>query len=157
MQRRASLFLALALIWTAAATYLYVSNHVQRRGTTAVRYPVSQIGDEPTLVQVNAHGGTGWTIPVYEQDGLSHIPLRHIYVVRLSASEYRAYAAIDQNFGCNIVWDESNEQFLNPCHGQRYRLNGTKLPGPGAMPGLTEFASRIDGNELVIFPDRVRP
>lgn len=157
MQRRTWLILAIALIWSAATTYLYVSSQPRRHATGAVRYPISQIETKPTLVSLDAHGGIGWTIPVHEEDAVHDIPLRHIHVVKLDAGDYRAYAAIDQDLGCNIVWDESNEQFLNPCHGQRYRLDGTKLSGPGTMPGMTEFASRVDGSDLVIFPERISP
>ena len=45
-----------------------------------------------------------------------------------------AFSAVCSHLGCIVDWDSKNEQFLCPCHGGKYDINGNVAGGPPPAP-----------------------
>ena len=74
---------------------------------------------------------------------LSDIPengVRMIYlpegpvILEKLGTEVRALSAICTHLGCIVRWHAQAHEFICPCHGGRYRLNGTVVSGPPPRP-----------------------
>ncbi len=63
--------------------------------------------------------------------------------------EYLALSAVCTHLGCVVQWEAAKEEFLCPCHGGRFAVNGTVLSGPPPQP-LASLPVMIDGDQLKI-------
>ena len=45
-----------------------------------------------------------------------------------------AFSAVCSHLGCIVDWDSKTEQFLCPCHGSKYDVNGNVIGGPAPAP-----------------------
>jgi menaquinol-cytochrome c reductase iron-sulfur subunit len=71
-----------------------------------------------------------------------------VYVVKQN-DEYRALSNVCSHMECPVHWDEALHQFLCPCHGGLYDINGQNVGGPPPKP-LPEYVHRVDGTTLYI-------
>jgi cytochrome b6-f complex iron-sulfur subunit len=113
--------------------------------------------DPPTKVKIGR--------PESFADGLTFVPDRRVFVVR-DGRVFRAVSAACTHLGCTVR-PEAFEQpdptdpsrrrqvqtyaFACPCHGSRYRADGTNLSGPAPRP-LAVFRLTIapDDGQLVV-------
>jgi cytochrome b6-f complex iron-sulfur subunit len=93
----------------------------------------------------------------YPLNSVTLILEQQIYVVRIPAG-FSALSAICTHLGCITQWDPNIDLIACPCHGSRFRKDGTVVHGPAPRP-LPHFAMRImpDGelmvNKLEIVPE----
>ena len=67
-----------------------------------------------------------------------------------SASVYNALSSICTHQSCLITgFDTSNEQFICPCHGSMFDVNGKVTQGPAGSP-LTKYQTQLNGTQLTI-------
>ena len=45
-----------------------------------------------------------------------------------------AFSAVCSHLGCIVDWNSKTEQFLCPCHGSKYDVNGNVIGGPAPAP-----------------------
>jgi cytochrome b6-f complex iron-sulfur subunit len=95
---------------------------------------------------------TSFTIGPPETYPLNSVTLmleQQIYVVRTSAG-FSALSAICTHLGCITRWDPNIDLIACPCHGSRFKKDGTVAHGPAPRP-LPHFAMRImpDGDLMV--------
>jgi Rieske Fe-S protein len=45
-----------------------------------------------------------------------------------------AFSASCSHLGCSVDWNSAQGQFLCPCHGSKYDINGNVLGGPAPEP-----------------------
>jgi len=85
----------------------------------------------------------------YPVDSVTLIPEQQVYVVRIPAG-FSALSAVCTHLGCITQWSSDTESIACPCHGSRFRKDGTVERGPAPHP-LDHFAVRLmpDGNLLV--------
>jgi Rieske Fe-S protein len=91
-----------------------------------------QIG-QPTALTAMLPPDQGWPVPAQP---------RIVYVVKLSESKILALSNICTHMQCNVHWDQAIGQFLCPCHGGLYTLDGTNVGGPPPLP-LAQWVHRI--------------
>ena len=72
---------------------------------------------------------------------------RIVYVVRKENGQVRALTNVCTHMQCDVHWDESLTQFLCPCHGGIYDLDGNNVSGPPPSP-LPQWVHKIERNEL---------
>lgn len=70
-----------------------------------------------------------------------------LYVVSLENGRYLTLSPICKHLGC--VVDLEGSQFVCPCHGSTYAMDGRVLKGPTQLP-LDSFPTRVVDGMLVI-------
>lgn len=69
----------------------------------------------------------------YELDSVTFDPKNSVYVVRDAAGFY-ALSAICTHLGCITGWNPELQMIACPCHGSKFRKDGTKIEGPAPRP-----------------------
>jgi cytochrome b6-f complex iron-sulfur subunit len=85
----------------------------------------------------------------YPIDSVTLIPEQQVYIVRLPTG-FTALSAVCTHLGCLTQWHPDTGLIACPCHGSKFKNDGTVLQGPAPRP-LDHFALSImpDGNLLV--------
>jgi cytochrome b6-f complex iron-sulfur subunit len=63
--------------------------------------------------------------------GFTFVPAHRLYVIR-DANAFHVISAICTHLGCTVQW--RGKEFDCPCHGSRYRPDGTVIAGPAPRP-----------------------
>jgi menaquinol-cytochrome c reductase iron-sulfur subunit len=71
-----------------------------------------------------------------------------VYVVK-SGAQTRVFSNVCSHMQCPVRWDPALHQFLCPCHGGLYDINGLNVGGPPPKP-LPQYVHRIDGTTLFV-------
>lgn len=71
------------------------------------------------------------------------------WVVKTADNKAIAFAPQCTHLGCAYHWDETNKNFLCPCHTSTFDLDGKVLSGPAPRP-LDRYQVKIDGSKLLI-------
>jgi cytochrome b6-f complex iron-sulfur subunit len=69
----------------------------------------------------------------YPEDSVTLDPAAGIYVVR-EASGFYSLSAICTHLGCLTAWKPELNIIACPCHGSKFRKDGTKIAGPAPRP-----------------------
>jgi nitrite reductase/ring-hydroxylating ferredoxin subunit len=73
-----------------------------------------------------------------------------LLVDRPSDTQFNAFTTICTHAGCTVSeFDTSNSQFVCPCHGSRFDLNGQVVQGP-APSALKQYQTKFSNNVLTI-------
>lgn len=67
---------------------------------------------------------------------------RIVYVVRHANGSIKVLSNICTHMQCNVHWDTLLQQFLCPCHGGLYDIDGQNIGGPPPQP-LPQWIHRI--------------
>ena len=113
--------------------------------------------DPPTTVKVGR--------PESFADGLTFVPDRRVFIVR-DGKTFRAVSAVCTHLGCTVrpeaveETDPSDPErrrllqtyaFSCPCHGSRYRADGTPVSGPAPGPlAAYRLSLAPDDGQLVV-------
>ena len=71
-----------------------------------------------------------------------------VYVVK-SRGQTRIFSNVCTHMQCPVRWESALRQFLCPCHGGLYDINGGNVGGPPPKP-LPQYVHRIDGTTLFV-------
>ena len=71
-----------------------------------------------------------------------------VYVVKQN-NRYTVLSNVCSHMQCPVHWDDALHQFICPCHGGLYDINGQNVGGPPPKP-LPQYVHRIDGTTLYI-------
>jgi menaquinol-cytochrome c reductase iron-sulfur subunit len=91
---------------------------------------------------------TKFTVTFPEGDWTSSTVRAAVYVVKQNGS-YKIFSNTCTHMECPVHWDDALRQFLCPCHGGLYDINGNNVGGPPPKP-LPQYVHRIDGTTLYI-------
>ncbi len=87
-------------------------------------------------------------------DGITYIEARRLFI-RRSGNQFYAMSAICTHLGCTVKPEagvtQGSSEFHCPCHGSRYRDDGTNYAGPAPRP-LERYRLEVapdDGQVLV--------
>ena len=118
---------AITLMLSIPAIGFLVSPLFQRRQVSWVR--VGDVSDVPvglpTPFVVSMPVGEGPPTPDVD---------RIVYVVKRDNGDLRALANTCSHMQCNVHWDPGRSQFLCPCHGGLYDVDGVNVGGPPPSP-----------------------
>lgn len=81
--------------------------------------------------------------------------IRHIWVIKHSATMVTAFSPTCPHLGCQFNWNAARGHFECPCHGSVYAPDGKVLGGPAPRP-LDTLATRIDEGILSVNWQRFR-
>jgi cytochrome b6-f complex iron-sulfur subunit len=60
-----------------------------------------------------------------------------------------AFSRVCTHMGCLVIYHPERQEFICPCHGGTFDLDGNVISGPPPRP-LPRFSVRVEGNNLVI-------
>ena len=128
--------LGIAGLGSIAVTYQYFSPNVLFEPSTTFR------AGSPDLYPVHS---------------VSFLQDQQVYIVRMPEGFY-AVSAVCTHLGCITQWKPDADQIACPCHGSKFKPDGTKIEGPAPRP-LPHFAISIteDGELLVDKLQNVKP
>lgn len=72
-----------------------------------------------------------------------------VYVLRTKEGALRIMSPICPHLGCSIPWNEAKQQFVCPCHGALFALDGSKISGPAPRP-MDELDSKVEDGVLKV-------
>ncbi len=86
---------------------------------------------------------------LYPVHSVTFLQDQQVYIVRMPEGFY-AVSAVCTHLGCVTQWKPDAEMIACPCHGSKFKADGTKIEGPAPRP-LPHFAISLtaDGELLV--------
>jgi cytochrome b6-f complex iron-sulfur subunit len=89
------------------------------------------------------------TPDLYPMHSVTYLQEQQVYIVRMPEGFY-AVSAVCTHLGCVTQWKSEVEMIACPCHGSKFKPDGTKIEGPAPRP-LPHFAISLtaDGELLV--------
>src|SRR5438477_10350093 len=86
---------------------------------------------------------------LYPVHSVTFLQDQQVYIVRMPEGFY-AVSAVCTHLGCVTQWKPDAEMIACPCHGSKFKSDGTKVEGPAPRP-LPHFAISLtsDGELLV--------
>jgi cytochrome b6-f complex iron-sulfur subunit len=94
---------------------------------------------------------------LYPVDSVTFLQDQQVYIVRMPEGFY-AVSAVCTHLGCVTQWKPDAEMIACPCHGSKFKSDGTKIEGPAPRP-LSHFAISLtpDGELLVDKLQDIKP
>jgi menaquinol-cytochrome c reductase iron-sulfur subunit len=124
-----------------AAVYLLFPPKVKKSADWVDAADLSQIQPKaPEEVVFRRNRIDGWKVTSEKSTA---------WVVKLADNQAVAFAPQCTHLGCAYHWDESNKNFLCPCHTSTFDIEGKVLSGPAPRP-LDRFQVKIEGSKLLI-------
>ena len=75
---------------------------------------------------------------LYPMDSVTYLQDQQVYIVR-TAEGFYAISAVCTHLGCITQWRPDTNMIACPCHGSKFKSDGTKIEGP-APRSLPHFA-----------------
>ena len=97
------------------------------------------------------------TPDLYPLHSVTYLQDQQVYIVRMPEGFY-AVSAVCTHLGCITAWHPERELIECPCHGSKFKDDGTKVAGPAPRP-LPHFAVSLtaDGELLVDKLQNIKP
>lgn len=94
---------------------------------------------------------------LYPVNSVTYLHEQQVYIVRTEQGFY-AVSAVCTHLGCITQWKPDANQIACPCHGSKFRSDGTKIEGPAPRP-LPHFSITLtaDGELMVNKLETVKP
>lgn len=126
-----------------AALYLFLPPKTGKQESWVEAGDISQLKpgtpDEMTFRRLHTDG---WKI--YSEKDTA-------WVVKTADGKILAFSPVCTHLGCAYHWDAGKSEFLCPCHGSEFALDGTVLSGPAPRP-LDRFEIKIENARLWLGP-----
>ena len=72
-----------------------------------------------------------------------------VWVMKHSSSEIMAFSPVCPHLGCHYDWHPEQKEFICPCHGSVFSIDGKVLGGPAPRP-LDTFSGKIEDGILYV-------
>ena len=95
-------------------------------------------GAQPLTKKVVAEHVSGWAITTAEPN-----------VFVLPAKNNQVVSPICPHEGCEVMWEQSRNQFACPCHESFFAADGSRVSGP-ARRGLDVLPTRVQDGQLQV-------
>jgi menaquinol-cytochrome c reductase iron-sulfur subunit len=128
-----------------AALYLFIPPKTRKQQDWVEAGDLSQLQPgAPEEMTFRRTHTDGWK--VYSEKGTA-------WVVKTKDGKVLAFAPACTHLGCAYHWDAGKSNFLCPCHGSEFALDGTVLSGPAPRP-LDRFETKVENARLWLGPVR---
>jgi menaquinol-cytochrome c reductase iron-sulfur subunit len=126
-----------------AALYLLLPPKTRKQQAWVEAGDLSQlqpgVPQEMTFRRIHADG---WKI--YSEKGTA-------WVVKTAGGDVIAFSPVCTHLGCAYHWDTQKSEFVCPCHGSDFAIDGRVLSGPAPRP-LDRFETKIENARLWLGP-----
>jgi len=90
------------------------------------------------------------TVTVSSKDGwIEQSEAKGIWVIKHAEDSFTVFNGRGFHLGCAYSWQQGQNEFICPCHGGRYSLDGKVLGGPPPR-ALDTLQWRVDQGKLVV-------
>ena len=86
---------------------------------------------------------TAGPVELFTPATVTAIPQGQLYLACLADGSFLALSRTCTHLGCSVPWDEAKNQFVCPCHGSTFSLDGQVLTAPAPRP-LDYYPVRIE-------------
>ena len=128
-----------------------------------VFYPLTAHSDDSEWTEVDSITIlSGATMPLRHQlelkrrDGWREVTTQPVIYIIKTGDKLAALSAICPHLGCTVPWDPGRKEFVCPCHGGAFSLDGTRISGPPRR-SLDSLETRISGGTLMVRYQSFRP
>ncbi len=102
--------------------------------------------DQPTEMTFMSSEKVGWEEKKVERD---------VWVVKKPDSTITVFSPICPHLGCGYNWNPAKKEFICPCHGSVFTINGRVLAGPAPRP-LDTLPFKIENGILYVRYEKFR-
>ena len=81
-------------------------------------------------------------------EGVNFVPGHRLFVIR-ERNQFHVISAACTHLGCTVEWKAKLEEFDCPCHGSKFKADGTAFAGPAPRP-LDRFDTKIENGKLLL-------
>jgi len=118
-----------------------------RRTTDLKNSPVGSLSEfasltEPAMRSIQIEQIDGWRKTVSE---------KVVYITKDQRNQISVLTSICPHLGCTVPWNKEKKQFVCPCHGGTFAVDGSRVNGPSQRGMDTLETSVQDGQLLVRF------
>jgi menaquinol-cytochrome c reductase iron-sulfur subunit len=116
-----------------------------RRTTELKSSPVGDLSafsslTEPAMRTIQIEQVDGWRKAVSE---------KAVYVTKDSQGQLRVLTSICPHLGCTVPWNKDKNQFVCPCHGATFAVDGTRVSGP-SLRGMDTLETSVQDGQLLV-------
>ena len=101
------------------------------------------------LEDLDGDGPTPVTLRIIKQDGYRQVVERRVVYVSREGESVRVLDSTCTHLGCRTRYDAESKQFLCPCHGGAYDMEGQVVGGPPPAP-LRQLEARVEDGHVVV-------
>jgi len=81
-------------------------------------------------------------------EGVTFVPTHRLFVLR-ERNQFHVISAVCTHLGCTVEWKDKLTEFDCPCHGSKFRNDGTPFAGPAPRP-LTWYPLSVSGDGFLV-------
>src|SRR5579872_2042795 len=126
-----------------AALYLFLPPKTRKQQSWVEAGDLNQlqagVPQEMTFRRIHADG---WKI--YSEKGTA-------WVVKTAEGKVIAFSPICTHLGCAYHWDANKAEFVCPCHGSDFAIDGKVLSGPAPRP-LDRYEVKVENARVWLGP-----
>lgn len=90
------------------------------------------------------------TIDFSQRDGWREVvSSQSVYVTRGRDGQLKVLSAICPHLGCSVSWQNTQEEFICPCHGGRFAADGARISGPPPR-GMDALPHKLENGKLMV-------
>ena len=84
------------------------------------------------------------------QDAYIYAVLPHsVYALKKSDTEVVVFSPVCPHLGCQVFFDRQKKEYVCPCHGSLFAVDGARTAGPSPR-GLDTLPSKIENGQLMV-------
>jgi menaquinol-cytochrome c reductase iron-sulfur subunit len=116
-----------------------------RRTTQLKSSPVGELSQfspltEPVMRTIQIEQVDGWRKAVSE---------KAVYVTKDGQGQLRVLTSICPHLGCTVPWNKEKKEFICPCHGGTFALDGSRISGP-SLRGMDTLETSVENGQLLV-------
>jgi menaquinol-cytochrome c reductase iron-sulfur subunit len=95
---------------------------------------------EPVMRTIQIEQVDGWRKAVSE---------KAVYITKDNQGQLRVLTSVCPHLGCTVPWNKEKNQFVCPCHGGTFTMDGTRVSGP-SLRGMDALQTSVEGGQLMV-------
>jgi menaquinol-cytochrome c reductase iron-sulfur subunit len=95
---------------------------------------------EPVMRTIQIEQVDGWRKAVSE---------KAVYITKDKQGQLLALTAVCPHLGCTVPWNKEKNQFICPCHGAIFALDGSRVSGP-SLRGMDTLETSVQDGQLQV-------
>ena len=116
-----------------------------RRTTELKSSPVGELSEfssltEPVMRTIQIEQVDGWRKAISE---------KAVYITKDNQGQLRVLTSVCPHLGCTVPWNKEKSQFVCPCHGGTFTMDGTRISGP-SLRGMDTLETSVEGGHLMV-------
>ncbi len=81
-------------------------------------------------------------------EGVTFVPTHRLFVIR-ERNQFHVISAVCTHLGCTVEWKTKLDEFDCPCHGSKFKADGTAFAGPAPRP-LAWYPLSVSGDGFLV-------